>query len=635
MLFRTLALRLQTLGHAILFSVTLLMGSRDAQAAGVWTKLAKPNPVGSSGTMSLLTDGTVMVTGGGQTASFSRLNPDASGNYINGTWTTAASMAVQRLYTATNVLPSGKLFVLGGEYTSDGGLSRTGELYDPLTNKWTSITSFPQTNFGDDPSVLLPNGKLLCGYIFDQRTYLYDPANDSWTQTGDKLRGDRSDEETWVLLPDGSVLSYDVFASADDSTGLPGSAQRYNPTTGVWTDAGVVPVPLTGNAFGYELGPAALLPDGRVIQVGANDKIVFYNPATNQWTQGPTIPNGRGADDAPGCMLPNGHFIFSVDTPLFTAPTKLYDFDYTNNSLTDITPTGALGNEFNNVAYVSRMLMLPNGHMLLNTGTNLWDYAPTGSPDPTWLPTIKSVTKLNSTTYSLTGSRITGISTGASYGDDAEMDTNYPIISLKGPGTSSTVRYARTFNWTPGVSSAGSTALSTVQFTLPAGIPDGTYNLVVSANGIPSAAYSMTLPFSNSGPPNYVQAQLLGTVLTLTGDAQANTVNITQRLNTVTVTGGGSTLIGTAATHAQSKQFTVPTNYTIVCNFNQSAVPATNDDVSLVSVNSSSVSMSFGSGNDSASLTYCVITNLSGSGGPGTDIVKLVGTNITNNTYVP
>ena len=33
--------------------------------------------------------------------------------------------------------------------------------------------------------------------------------------------------------------------------------------------------------------------------------------------------------------------------------------------------------------------------------------------------------------FTLTGTQLNGISAGATYGDDAEMDTNYPIIQLK------------------------------------------------------------------------------------------------------------------------------------------------------------------------------------------------------------
>src|SRR6202011_4855075 len=106
--------------------------------------------------------------------------------------------------------------------------------------------------------------------------------------------------------------------------------------TNTWVDAGSVPVPLTGSSIGDELGPAFLLADGRVLQIGANSNTVIYTPATNTWAPGPTIPNGKGADDAPGAELPNGHVIFAADTfsPTFTGPTQLFDFDPTTNTIT-------------------------------------------------------------------------------------------------------------------------------------------------------------------------------------------------------------------------------------------------------------------------------------------------------------
>jgi len=85
------------------------------------------------------------------------------------------------------------------------------------------------------------------------------------------------------------------------------------------------------------------LPDGRVFQIGANGNTALYTPSTNTWAAGPTIPNGKGADDAPGAVLPNGHVLFAADTPLFNAPTEIFDFDPVANTITDVTPTGTLG----------------------------------------------------------------------------------------------------------------------------------------------------------------------------------------------------------------------------------------------------------------------------------------------------
>ena len=81
--------------------------------AGVFTQLTNPIPNGASGTMMLLTDGTVMVRGVetprlqpfgnlnlngiGLSNEWHKLTPDNLGNYLNGTWSPMASMNNERL----------------------------------------------------------------------------------------------------------------------------------------------------------------------------------------------------------------------------------------------------------------------------------------------------------------------------------------------------------------------------------------------------------------------------------------------------------------------------------------------------------------------------------------------------------
>ena len=224
---------------------------------------------------------------------------------------------------------------------------------------------------------MLDNGEVLVGYVSGAQTYLYNPTANTWATGPTKLLSDRSDEETWVKLPDGSILSYDVFASP--ATGA-GHAQRYVPSSNTWVDAGSVPVPLTGSAFGSELGPALVLPDGRVFQLGANNNTALYDPATNTWTQGPSLPAKMGADDAPAAELPNGHVLFAADTStpgLFTKPTLLFDFDPVANTITQVTTPAAVTSALNKAAFLDRMLVLPNGDVLLSMSDNtLWEYTP-------------------------------------------------------------------------------------------------------------------------------------------------------------------------------------------------------------------------------------------------------------------
>jgi hypothetical protein len=136
------------------------------------------------------------------------------------------------------------------------------------------------------------------------------------------------------------------------------------------------------------------------------------------------------------------------------------------------------------------MIVLPSGDLLLTTSSNqLWDYTPVGSPSPAWAPNITGVTQIGNT-FTVTGTQLNGLSAGSSYGDDAESDTNYPIVRLT--NTSGIVKYATTFNWTPGV--ATGSAPVTVQFTMPAGFPtNASYRMAVIGSGIPSSDFLLGL----------------------------------------------------------------------------------------------------------------------------------------------
>jgi hypothetical protein len=495
--------------------------SRELLDSGTWAQLATLAPT-QIGTMHLLTDGTVLAQGdlpgvNSITDRWYKLKPDASGSYQNGSWSQLASMHFTRLYFGSNVLPNGDLFVQGGEYSSQGSDTRTGETYDPLTNTWTNHANFVNGSFGDDPTMLLPTGKILGGYINDPQTYLYNPATDSWAATGTKLRNDKSDEETFVLLPpssahsQGAVLSYDVWASI--SAGV-NHAQIYDIASGTWSDT---PFPstfqtplLSSSGIGFENGPALLLPDGRVFQIGALAHTALYDTNTGTWSRGPDIPGNYGSDDAPAAILPDGHVIFLADAGpfrgTFSPPSHMFDFDPTNDSITDITSTlpSALQTQLaGQSAYQARLLMLPSGQLLLapdnqgGGGNRLYIFTPSNGPDPSWQPTVASVTDNGGGAYTLTGTQINGISAGSSYGDDAESDSNYPIVQLTNL-TTGVVSYARTTGWTPGVSAVGDSTIQSVNFQMPSGAPVGVYSLVVSGAGIASDPYAF---FASTGGP--------------------------------------------------------------------------------------------------------------------------------------
>ena len=175
--------------HISLALIVGLLISAGQASAGTWKQVVNPNPKYYSGTMLLLTDGTVMVQSTYDYVSWTKLTPDATGSYVNGTWTTLAPMTLTRKNFASIVMPDGRVLVLGGEFSGSNLSSKAnntnrGEIYDPVTNKWKRIANFPEQTFGAAPAVLRPSSysssywTILAGSPATSQTYEYDPQFD-------------------------------------------------------------------------------------------------------------------------------------------------------------------------------------------------------------------------------------------------------------------------------------------------------------------------------------------------------------------------------------------------------------------------------------------------------------------------
>jgi hypothetical protein len=493
-----------------------LLEPRRFLTAGTWSTVTAAVP-GGDGAQSgvVLTDGTIMVHGGAGIASASwyKLTPSSTGSYTAGTWSTLASSHVARLDTATEVLQNGEVWNIGGEYSgasSAATFTNTGEIYNPTTNVWTNIANFPQTEFGDDPSELLPNGQILAGYISGPQTYIYNPSVNTWTPTGIKLRNDHSDEESWVTLPDQSILSYDVFSSI--STGTP-AAQRYIPSTGTWVDAGTPPAELSAASVGYELGPAMMLPDGRAFFAGGINATAYYTPSTGTWAAGPNMPSVGGVPlcmaDAPGAVLPDGNLLLLMSPQgglvggayNFPSPSYVFELNPKLNVYTNVTPNLSNFN-LDSPSYAATMLVLPTGQVaVLGDQGVVAVYTENGDPVASAAPVISDFTYTGSTgVYTLSGTNLNGVDEGANYGDDNEMSSNYPLLRLT--DASGVVTYARTTNWSlTGIDQGAETAT----ITLPRTDTAGAYLVQAVANGVASASALAVLVNANTTPAVTVQ----------------------------------------------------------------------------------------------------------------------------------
>ena len=508
---------------AIAVCVCLWFTLKPPASAGTWMVMTNYAPTNASA-MLLLSDGTVMVADYPNLTTskgWYRLTPDSSGSYLNGTWSTLASMHDTRGAFSSVVLTNGRVLAFGGEF---GTGATNSEVYDPLSNTWTvvpvaagvittnlnlSLVGQGQSGyagFSDSCSVILPNGNVLAAPVdpaTNGNTAIFNPTANTWSVGPALFRGSHQAEASWVKLPDDSILTIDPAGN---------STERFIPSLNQWINDGNVPVALYG--VWQEIGPALLLPDGRAFFIGGQpftaglgSPTAFYTPSGNtnagSWQAGPVLPDGQVSGDTPGAMLVNGKILLATSpysgTGSQTTPTSLYEFDPVANTFSRVTaPTNSL------FQYVvpSQILMLdlPDGTVLMSDGSwQLEVYRPDGAPLAAGQPLVNAITKNADGSYHLSGLRLNGISQGAAFGDDAQMDSNYPLVRMTNL-TSGAVYYARTYNWSS-TSVMTSNRIVTTEFTLPAGLPEANYSLVAVANGNASAPVA----FSTQVPPTIVQ----------------------------------------------------------------------------------------------------------------------------------
>jgi hypothetical protein len=167
----------------------------------------------------------------------------------------------------------------------------------------------------------------------------------------------------------------------------------------------------------------------------------------------------------------------------YAAPAQIFDFNPAAGTISPVSPALDDANLTRDPSYNTSMLVLPNGQLLFSDGLGQVSiYTPDGTASPIYQPVVNNVVYNGGGVFTLTGKQLTGQSAGAAYGDDAEMDENYPIVRLVAAGKT---YYCRTTNWSSVGVATGSTP-QTVNFTLNPAVTAGNYVLIVSGAGISS-----------------------------------------------------------------------------------------------------------------------------------------------------
>jgi hypothetical protein len=325
---------------------------------------------------------------------------------------------------------------------------------------------------GDVPLCVLADGRALLGNLNSTQTAFFDPVTGSFSPGPNK--GDRCAEESFTLLPDGTVL-------AVDCTAIP-KAEKYVPSTNTWVSAGSTPSTLPQGCPGIvaEIGPTVLLPNGHAFVIGATGDTALYIPPANPtdpgtWAAGPAILDASSTRyypiDAPAVLLPNGRVLLAASPAppcSFPGPTSFFEYNPAANTLSQVSAPSNAGS----ACFTGRFLLLPNGQVLFsNQSSSVTIYTPGGAPDPAWKPVITAVPSHMAVGhhYLLSGRQFNGLSQACCYGDDATMATNYPIARLEQGPKAFYCRTAR--HSTMGV--ATGTAIVSTILAIPPGTPPG------------------------------------------------------------------------------------------------------------------------------------------------------------------
>lgn len=274
----------------------VLAACGDAKAAGggsaelydpvseTWTMTAPMSTPRAGHTVTLLSDGRVLVAGGLEHGALRPATLSSAEIYdpTTETWSpTGALHAVRANHTAT-LLPDGRVLVAGGDGPETCVVdactwpdTAPAELYDPRSGVWTLPQPMPNSIY-NQAATLLHDGRVLVvggGNLVGWRTSeIFDPAGEAWSQTGDMIQMRAG--PSLILLPTGQVLV--LGGELRDYLADPfHEGELYDPDTGRWR--------LVDSAsFSIFGGTATLLGSGKILVVwGAGARL--YDPAADTW----------------------------------------------------------------------------------------------------------------------------------------------------------------------------------------------------------------------------------------------------------------------------------------------------------------------------------------------------------------
>jgi len=246
--------------------------------------------------------------------------------------------------------------------------------YDPVTDTWSSKTSFP-SSFTNNAVVFVISGIAYVGTghsspitNFTNSFYAYDPSTNTWSSKAGIPGGDRTNAVGFAIGNKGYV-----------ATGWNGSflndLWEYDPTLNSWTQkanfigtARSLAVAFTINGKGYV---------GTGWDTAPTTSFYEYDPGTNQWTQKANFP-GAAVSNAVSFVIGNKGYICTGQLTGGGDTQEMYSYDPVSNSWTHELSLAGLSRfraysfELGNSGYVGSGYNTNSSTIL----QDLWEFGP-------------------------------------------------------------------------------------------------------------------------------------------------------------------------------------------------------------------------------------------------------------------
>jgi N-acetylneuraminic acid mutarotase len=265
---------------ASLFSLSdsAKIAKAESSSANIWSTAASM-PTPRSSFRAVAVNDKIYALGGG-------VNVNEEYDPLMDSWQTKTPMPTSRRCFAA-VEYEGKIYCFGGHYETGRYLDAT-EVYDPYTDKWETKASLPTPRSQLCASQVDGKIYVMGGFVnphtgqISNLTEVYEVATDTWTNRAPMPIGEYAHNSVSIgnkIYVVGSALQ--IYDCEKDAWDIGARPLHYSDSSGVAATSGVN-APLSIYVIGGETG-----------YMEATNLTQIYDPQTNSWTTGASMPTAR------------------------------------------------------------------------------------------------------------------------------------------------------------------------------------------------------------------------------------------------------------------------------------------------------------------------------------------------------